>query len=164
MKNTICWRDDDINFETDMHKFIKVDTLLQKYKVKHTIALICKDIQKAPDLIGYIKDNDIDVQVHAFEHTDFTLLTKDEMRLQFKKSIAAIKKYFKKAPDTFYPPWNRSNAFVEEVAEEFGLTVKDQKISLSQYLRGAAGEVINFHSWSDECKDLEAALIKYTGK
>lgn len=164
MKNTICWRDDDLNFETDIDKFKAVHELFKKYNVLHTVALICKDIQKEQALIKYINDNKIDVQVHAWEHADFTQLTKDEMRVQFKKSIACIKKYFKKTPTVFYPPWNRSNAFVEEVATEFGLTVKDQKISLSQYLRGTTGDVINFHSWSDECKDLEAALIKYTKK
>lgn len=160
----MIWRDDDISHETNLQQFARVHLNFYRYNVVHTVALICKDIHKAPELIKFINESKIDVQVHAFEHVDFTQLTKDEMRVQFKKSIAAIKKYFKKTPDTFYPPWNRSNAFVEEVAAEFGLTVSNQKISLSQYLRGATGEVINFHSWSDECKDLEAALIKYTGK
>jgi peptidoglycan/xylan/chitin deacetylase (PgdA/CDA1 family) len=160
----MIFRNDDVSHETNLQQFAAVHELFKKYNVLHTVALICKDIQKAPALIKYINDNNIDVQVHAWEHADFTQLTKDEMRVQFKKSIACIKKYFKKTPDTFYPPWNRTNAFVEEVAAEFSLTVKDQKISLSQYLRGATGEVINFHSWSDECNDLEPALIKYTKK
>lgn len=160
----MIFRNDDVSCETNLQQFAAVHELFKKYNVLHTVALICKDIQKAPDLIKYINDNDIDVQVHAWEHTDFTLLSDAEIRSQFKKSIAAIKKYFKKTPTVFYPPWNKSDDRVKNIADQFGLTVSANKVSLSGYLRGAAGDVINFHSWSDECVDLEAALKKYTGK
>lgn len=160
----MIFRNDDVSHETNLQQFAAVHLNFYRYDVLHTVALICKDIQKAPALIKFINESKIDVQVHAWEHTDFTQLTRDEMRVQFKKSITCIKKHFKKTPTVFYPPWNKSNIFVEEVAAEFGLTVSSNKISLSQYLRGATGEVINFHSWSDECKDLEAALVKYTWK
>jgi len=158
----MTWRNDDISHTTDLNKFKAVHELFKKYNVLHTVALICKDIQKAPELIKYINDNNIDVQVHAWEHEDFTVMNEYKMQDQFKKSIACIKKYFKKKPTMFYPPWNKSDIIVEGIAAEFGLTVSNKKISLSQYLRGATGEVINFHSWSDECVDLEEALKKYT--
>jgi peptidoglycan/xylan/chitin deacetylase (PgdA/CDA1 family) len=158
----MIFRNDDVSHSTDLQQLKDVQALFDKYEVQHTIALICKDIQKSPELIKFINAHNIDVQVHAWGHTDFTKLTGEEIRVQFKKSIACIKKHFKKTPTVFYPPWNRSNELVETVAAEFGLTVSDKKISLSQYLRGATRDVINFHSWSDECKDLEPALKKYT--
>ncbi len=157
----MIFRDDDISYKTNLDQFKQVNSLFKKYGVTHTIAVICKDIHKAPELINYINENNIDVQVHCFEHTDFTQLTETELKAQFKNSIAAIKKHFKKTPTVFYPPWNKSNETVKAVATEFGLTVSNNKISLIQYLNGKRDKVTNFHSWSDECIDLETVLKIY---
>lgn len=158
----MIWRNDDVSHATSLQQFTAVHELFKKYNVLHTVAMICKDIGKNKELVKYINANNIDVQVHALEHTDFTLLTDEQINTQFNFCVGLIQKYFKRKPTVFYPPWNRSNNLVAHVAYKHGLTVSNTKISLSQYLSGKHGEVINFHSWSDECKDLEAALIKYT--
>jgi len=162
MSDLKIFRDDDCSHETNLQQFAQVHELFKKYNVLHTVALICKDIQLNPELIKYINENNIDVQVHCWEHVDFTTLDTFEIRQQLYRCCNAIQEYFNKMPTVFYPPWNKTNANVREACELFGLTVSKTKISLSQYLAGKQGEVINFHSWSDECNDLEAAFIKYT--
>lgn len=164
----MIWRNDDISYKTELGQFECVHKLFKKYTVLHTIALICRDIEKNPELINFINANNIDVQIHCWEHKDFTQLLLVEVEDQFRKSIQTIQKYFKHRPTVFFPPWNKSNDAVECVAKEHGLTVSNQKVSLSQYIRteGDVKEsVINFHSWSlDEIKILEEALVIYNSK
>lgn len=166
--NAKVWRNDDVSHKTEVGQFEEVHKLFKQYTVLHTIAVICKDIEKNPELIKYINENNIDVQVHCWEHKDFTELSDAEIKAQLKQCITAIKKHFKHTPDTFYPPWNKADERVAKIAKGLGLTVSNTKVSLSQYIRtdGDVEErVINFHSWSlPEIIDLEAALKIYTEK
>lgn len=161
MKKTITWRDDDLSVTTKLADFKKIHSLFIKYKVPHTVTLICKDFDKNKSLVKYLKDSKIDVQIHAWDHFDYPKNI-EQVKKDLPKCVAMVSNVFSKRPTTLYPPWNLSSPELEKVAKENGLTVSNKKISLSQYLRGVEGEVINFHGWSDECKDLEAALIKYT--
>ena len=160
----MIFRNDDISHKTEVGQFECVHKLFKKYTILHTVALICKDIEKNPELIEYINANNIDVQIHCWEHYDFTENTK---RLGGDLDLCkqAIYKNFKHAPTTLYPPWNKSNEQVEAIAHNKILTVSNKKVSLSQYIRmdGDVSEsVINFHSWSlDEIKVLEDAMIIY---
>lgn len=156
----IIFRDDDVSNKTDLKRFKKIHALFVKYNVLHTIAVICKDLEKNKALVKYIQEQDISVQVHAWEHYDFTQCPV-QLSFDLPKCVELITRLFHK-PTTLYPPWNKSNYTVNRLARENGLMLSCDKISLSQYLRGVKGDVINFHSWSPECNDLEAALIKYT--
>ncbi len=158
----MIWRDDDISHETDLTRFKQIHELFIKYKVRHTIALICKDIEKNPELIAYIRGSGFDIQVHCWEHIDLTLCSRDVLDYMIGKSVEKIKDLFYTTPTVLYTPWNKTNDIIEASAALYGLTVSTQKISIQNYLAGKTGEVINFHSWSDECDQLEEALIKYT--
>ncbi len=160
----MIFRDDDISHETNLPRFKQIHNLFVKYNVLHTVALICKDIDKNPELIAYINGNDFDVQVHCWEHVDYSKCDRDLIDYMIGKSVAIIEKYFHRKPTILFPPWNKSNDVVVASAAGYGLTVSTTKISISQYLRGYTGEVINFHSWSDECNQLEEALIKFTNE
>jgi hypothetical protein len=156
------FRDDDIGFHPDkLKQFKDVHSLFNKYGVTHTIAIITKDIEKDKKLISYInKQTNIDVQLHCHEHFDFTTDLK-KLGDQLPEAVAITQRLFGKTPTILYPPWNRSNIGVERIAWYSRLKVSNQKISLSQYLSGVRGSVINFHYWSDECDQLEEALKKY---
>ena len=161
------FRNDDLSFKTSVNQFEEVHKLFKKHIVLHTIAVICKDIQKNPELIAFINKNNIDVQVHCWDHYDFTL-NHDELKVDLPKCVKAITKHFNHAPTTLYPPWNKSDAMVEEIAKENGLVVSNKKVSLSQYIRfegNVEEDVINFHSWClDEIMILEDALKLYVSK
>lgn len=156
----MIFRDDDISKDTDLKKFKAVHELFNKYGVLHTVALICKDIEQNKPLLKYLKSQkNIDIQVHAWEHFNFQE-NLERLHTELPQAVEIITKHFKK-PTILYPPWNKSSIGVERIAWTNGLKVITNKISLSQYLRGVKGDVINFHFWADEVKDLEAALKKY---
>lgn len=155
----ITFRDDDIGFNNDINEFKAIHEIFNKYKVIHTIAVIAKDIDqpKFSPLVRYIrKQKNIDVQLHCWEHTR---VTPKEFSVQLPQAIDKIQKVFGR-PMVFYPPWNEVAPWMIATCKENNIIINASKISLSQYLRGVRGETINFHYWSDECKDLEAAIIK----
>lgn len=161
----MIFRNDDVSYKTEVSQFEEVHKLFKKYTVLHTIALICRGIEKNPELIKYINDNNIDVQVHCWDHRELTRNPKatDE---ELKLCIETITTHFKHRPITLYPPWNKSNEQLETICALNGLTVSTQKISLSQYIRlnGQVREkVINFHSWAvPDILILEDALKLYS--
>lgn len=162
----ICFRDDDTSYLTDLKRFTQVHDLFLKYKVIHTIAVICKDIEKNTELIEYINQHrdSFDIQIHAWEHTPMP--ENKELKKDLEACIYAIQFFFDSNPKTVFPPWNQTNNYVKETAESLGLTVSAEKISLSAYVRtmGAVSEkVINFHYWAEqEVILLEPALKIYT--
>lgn len=165
----IIWRNDDVSFKTELGQFSEVQKLFKEYIVLHTIAVICKDIQKNPELIKFINENNIDVQIHAWEHYDFTE-NHDKLKSDLPKCVKAITKYFNHPPSVLYCPWNKSDETVEQIAKDNGLTVSTKKVSLSQFIRFEGGpwpheeeeRVINWHSWSlPELLILEDALKLY---
>jgi len=166
-KGKQIWRDDDIGHMTDLKKFKEVHEIFKKYKVTHTIALICKDIEKAPKLIDYIRKNDISVQIHCWDHVDFknSALTLQEDLLNCS---VAIEKHFKVAPKYVFPPWNSADETSIGIAKELDLIMEPEKISLPQYIRtkGHVKEpVINFHYWAYEhVMLLDAALNIYVNE
>lgn len=166
LSKEIIFRDDDISCDTDISKFRRVQELFDKYKVPHTIALVTKDIEKAPELIKFINLNNIDVQVHCYEHVDYSI--EDNLiyiKSHLLESIAIIKKYFDKSPGIFFPPWNHTSEKMEEISSALGLTVSVEKLSLQAYIRAGGGvkeKVVNFHYWKDEeMMFLEIALRLY---
>ena len=171
----IIWRNDDIAFEHIAHngekamdedflfnKFVEVDKLFIKYGVKHTIAIICHDFFKAERMIAYIKAHPhIDVQLHCYRHEDYTLLNPIVIESELMKSKVVFLNTFVKLPKVFYPPFNKVNDELIKTVNKFKLEVSFEKMSIQGYLKGQQQKVINFHSWADECVDLEEALIKY---
>lgn len=149
MTHEISFRDDDIGFLTKLEDFKVVQDMFNRQQVKHTIALMAKDIEKNPRLIDYILANDIDVQLHCWEHID---LTTDHTKVedQLRNGIHTIEANFNKRPTILYPTWNKTDAFIDRVAEDLGLKVSATKLSLSQYVRvngDVKEDTVNFHYW-----------------
>lgn len=176
-QNEIIWRDDDIGYAHTAHEgkevmnqerifydFTRIDALFKKYRVKHTIAVIAKDLEKAQILCEYIKSNPhIDVQLHCWEHLHYPQHL-DVFGSHLEKGINKIGMLFGKKPTVFYPPYNDVCQEMHTICKEYGLKLSHKKMSLDGYLRGYNADTINFHFWASECVDLEAALKKYTGK
>lgn len=160
----IIFRNDDVGYLTKLDDFTFVQDMFNRRKIKHTLALIAKDIEKNPRLIDYILANDIDVQLHCYEHID---LTTDHTKVedQLRSGIHQIEINFGKRPTILYPTWNKTDAFVDRVAEDLGLRVSATKLSLSQYVRvngDVKEDTINFHYWAySDLMFLEIALKIY---
>lgn len=163
----MIWRDDDIGFETKggrFQQFHSVHETFKRYRVHHTIAVICRGLEKNKQLLDYIvKDPLIIPQFHCLDHLRYAGLPVSVLESQFGEGIEIFEHCFGKKPTVFYPPWNEMSESLIEVAGEFGLKPSNEKISLSQYLRvmGHVDEdTINFHYWNkNDQKKIERALV-----
>jgi peptidoglycan/xylan/chitin deacetylase (PgdA/CDA1 family) len=162
----MIFRDDDISYLTNLEEFKKVQEIFDHNNVRHTVALICKDIDKNPELIDFIRSKDIDVQIHCWEHIPLTEYH-DKLIDHLSWSISTIETYFGNRPTVLYPPWNKSDSFVEAKATDLGLKVSNKKITLSKYIQfkgKVSQKVINFHYWAyEEAMLLDAAMKIYNG-
>jgi len=156
----MIWRDDDICESTLLADFEAVDRLFIEHKAIHTLAVITDGLVYNSKLVDYIRKHaHLSVQLHCHYHHDFTQLSADQVRFQFQEGIHIIHTLFDKAPTTWYPPWNRTNAEVNKIAAEYGLAPSWQKVSLEQYVSNFRPfDTINFHYWAPERMLLPAAL------
>lgn len=162
----IVFRDDDINFTTDLKRFKLIDELFIKYGVDHTIAVIANGLEKNPDLIAYINEHPhIKVQIHCWDHTDSTIKDNDVLRDELRRAKAKVTELFHREPTIWYPPWNKVLQTNIEVAEGLKLRVSHIKVSTSTYVKcngDVEEEAINFHYWADsDTMFLEPALQIY---
>ena len=163
----MIFRNDDVSYKTEVGQFEEVHKLFKKHIILHTVAIICNGIEKNPELIDYINKNNIDVQIHCWDHIDFTD-DYDKMDADIPKCIETITRHFKHRPLVVYPPHNKADDRVAEIAKKHGLELSYKKVSLSQYIRfngDTVEKVINFHSWAlEEIKILEDAMKIYVSK
>lgn len=155
----MIWRDDDIGADTRIATLEAVDDLFQRFRVRHTIAVIAKGIDRRPDLLAFIRERRMAVQLHCWSHDD--LSADPEARDDLARAVDLLGEHLTR-PTVLYPPWNRTSQELEAAAAELGLTVSTRKISLSQYIRCDGDvdcDVINFHFWyPPEFPQLEQAL------
>jgi peptidoglycan/xylan/chitin deacetylase (PgdA/CDA1 family) len=163
----MIFRDDDIAVGTKMPEFEMVHDIFEKYGVKHTIAVICRDIDKNKELVDYINSHELIIpQFHCLDHLPYTD-KHDLVRDQFREGVKIFEDAFGVKPTVFYPPWNLVDPWLVNVAIEFGMRADHEKISLHQYIRaggGVAEDTVNFHYWHHRDKFLlEPALRIHNG-
>ena len=160
----MIWRDDDISRTTHLAHLLQVDDQFQLTGQTHTIACIMRDMLLRPDLITAIKGRRMEPQLHCWTHDDLTTDTQSLRALPM--AVQAMEDLFGVRPTVLYPPWNRSNERVEAMAEELGLTVACEKLSLQAYLRAGGyvqETVVNFHYWdAEESRLIGEALRVHT--
>jgi len=158
----LIFRDDDAPIH-DVKDFIFVHELLSKYNRVHTVALICRNLDRYPKYIDYIKNRvaEFDLQFHCLDHIDHTQ-NHDIIFNQFAEGTEIFFNVFGFRPTVWYPTWNLCDEYSINAAANFGMETSFKKYSLSQVIRkpGAIDGVINFHHWSkEEREQLEPALI-----
>lgn len=162
----MIFRDDDISVHTDLAALKPVHDIFKKHLVMHTVAVIAKDIDMNTELIMYLKRENFDVQLHCFEHYNLTEMPTDQLELSLTRAMNMFKRCGLDLPTVLYPPWNISSKAVEVLAwDKFKLNVSNRKCSLSQYVKANGNvdvDVVNFHYWDEEIKDLDEALNIYT--
>ncbi len=134
--------------------------------MKHVIAVIARDMNQAPELVNYVRNNpNIEVQLHCWEHIDYTV-QHDKIPEHLKLSVKELEKHLGVRPTIWYPPWNKTDEKMEHHAANMGMTVSTQTGHLAQYIRKQTEmETISLHYWADEdCMLLETALQIYTKK
>jgi len=152
MEKTL-FRDDDINVRTDLTFFMKVHREFIKQRKIHTCAVLFKDLADNYELFHYLVTAPyLSVELHGWEHKDYSTRSKDNIKSDFMKAISYwkenvtrryssewLKNPLKKIT-TFYPPWNKVNDDIKKVCKELGLKLDNRK----------GGSVLNFHYWSEQ--------------
>lgn len=156
----LIWRDDDISAQTKARDLLLADDILQAEGLRHTVAVIAKDLDDHVELIDAIRERRMDVQLHCWTHDDLTV-DRESLR-NLASGVEMIEQVFGIRPTVLYPPWNRADGCVRDMAASLGLTVSNQKVSLSQFIRvdgDVTERVVNFHYWSaSERKQLAEAV------
>ena len=83
----MTWRDDDISAQTKVRELLLADDILQAAGLRHTVAVIAKDIEDHRELIDAIRERRMDVQVHCWTHDDLTIDRESLMNLSSAVSI-----------------------------------------------------------------------------
>lgn len=165
----MIFRNDDLGYSTKIEDFKEAHSLFQKYGVKHTIAVIYREIEKNAELIKYINENkkEFDIAIHCLDHYDFTE-NHDILEMDLRKAMKIHKALFGEDAKDIYAPWNKSDSVVEKIVSSLKLKLNTEKVSLTQYIKSGGfvkQEVINFHSWHfGDLILIEPALKIYTKK
>lgn len=139
------YRDDDICVTSNIEILRRVHEFFIKYNKVHTIAVLMEDIWENKEVWHWLMTApNLEICLHGWDHKDFSVMTKEDIRADFKlcldywvrrlkdhkKEFIPIKK--------FLPPWNRVSEDLKVVCAEFGLEVDNR----------VGGEVYNFHYWA----------------
>ena len=169
----VTFRDDDVCYYPGvgidigvnyLEKFIKTHELMKQYNTTHVIAILASGIDYNLGMVDYIKQHQdlIVPQFHGWTHIDYTQ-NHQTAEDHFIWGLNRIQATFGKRPTVWYPPWNKSDGFLEELCHRLGLTVSCEKMSTSKFVENPRDGIINFHYWASCDTDyLEDALKIYT--
>ncbi len=96
--------------------------ILRRHEVKATFFVVGQEVNKYPDLVRGEFQEDHIVANHSYTHRNLTTLTEDEVRRELQETNAAITAAEVPRPNLFRPPYGRTNAAVEGVANSLGMT------------------------------------------
>ena len=132
----IIYRDDDANVYTCPHIFKQLHEkgFVQKQRL-HTVAVLMKDLWQNHALFYYLNVAPyLKVELHGWEHKDYSKLSYDECYGDLKKSVEywntnATRMMGKPAQKitTFFAPWNHSSDNIKKACKDLGLLFCDVK-------------------------------------
>lgn len=164
------FRDDDISYLTTIHKFQPFHELFIKYKKTHTIAVLAEKFWDNKEICYYVATAPyLNIGLHGLSHKDYALeanklhdpkfvLPPNSLQVELEEAKKYLEEHINKYRKekmlpvlritTFFPPWNRSNKYLEKECSLAGLKVDNR----------VGGEVVNLHYWSTPLLELEQIL------
>lgn len=97
--------------------------ILDDYGATVTFFSLGWKIDANPDLARDIVDRGHSLQIHGYHHNLFTRLSDAQIRSDLQRSIAAVYRATGLRPSCFRAPRGATNARVDRIANELGLTV-----------------------------------------
>jgi polysaccharide deacetylase family sporulation protein PdaB len=95
--------------------------ILNEYNVIATFFLVGFWVEKYPEMVKILNDNNIEIGTHSNTHADFAKLSKDQMKLELTTSMDLISNITGKSPTLFRAPYGSYNNNVISIAESVGL-------------------------------------------
>ena len=145
------YRDDDLNVYSDAYLFKRLhEKFIQEGKT-HTVAVLMKDLWQNHAIFWYLTQaSNLVVELHGWEHKDYSKLAYTECYDDLKKSI----EYWKENADrmtgkdnraitTFFAPWNREGDNIKLARRDLGL-----KFCATQSGEWDGNKIRSFHWWN----------------
>ena len=155
----IIYRDDDINVRTSFTLFKQINEEFKKAGRVHTIAVVMKDFFDNYELAHYcFTEENINIELHGWEHTDFSKMTAFNIKTSIEKSIKYYNENIErryqvgagnleenKILTTLFLPWNRvdKNGLVQSACNDHNLRHCDVRDGEWQ-----GNKIVSFHYWS----------------
>lgn len=118
--NKIALTFDDCNNRANMEEILNI---LFEENVKATFFVTGDTIERYPDMLSKIVDNGNSIGNHSYSHSDFTVMTYEEIKEEVEKTEEAIKKLTgKSTKPMFRPPYGRFNDEVINILGDLGFT------------------------------------------
>ena len=125
----MIYRDDDLNVYTDVAIFKSLHNEFIKREQTHTVAVIMKDLWQNHAIFYYINIAPyLSVQLHGWEHKDYSTLSYDECFNDLKKSLDywdtnSTRMMNRPAPKitTFFAPWNKEGENIKKACTDLNL-------------------------------------------
>jgi len=146
----ILYRDDDVNVYTDAYLFRELHKQFLNKGMKHTAAVIMKDLWQNHALFWYLATAPLlNIGLHGWEHKDYSILSYDECYTDIKKSLEYWKENSTrmvgayKDITTFFAPWNRESENIRKACSDNGL-----KFCNIRKGKWEGYDVKSFHWWN----------------
>lgn len=135
----MIYRDDDINKHTDLQTLINIQKLFDKYNKVHTVSILMEGLRESYGIWEWLMTTpNIDIALHGWTHIDYSR----EPIVSFERALnywySGNIRHPKKEIKVFYPPWNKTSTYLEDICGIYGLKV-DVNVNPK--------EVYNFHWW-----------------
>lgn len=118
--NKIALTFDDCNNRVNMEEILDI---LSEENVKATFFITGDTIERYPDMLYKIIDSGNSIGNHSYNHSDFTVMTSEEIKEEVEKTEEAIKELTgKSTKPMFRPPYGRFNDEVINTLGNLGFT------------------------------------------
>lgn len=144
------YRDDDVNYLTNVDEFSAFHAYFVAHRIPHTLAIECDQLDRNHALCNWIKSNRIfDVQIHGWTHKDYSKCSEEETYQDLVRCKEFIAWKFGRQAKYFYPPWNIDGQEPRRAAARAGLVFDNHRVEARDYLAGGHGRTVNLHYWQD---------------
>lgn len=99
----------------------KIVQILKEHDVDATFFLVGFWVEKHPDMVKMLQDNDIEIGTHSNTHPDLTKLSSEQIKLELETSINSIKQITGEQVNLFRAPFGAYNNNLLTITEELGL-------------------------------------------
>lgn len=176
----MIYRDDDLPQGFERGLFDQFHQQFIKKNKLHTLSILCRFLDTQPEFVRYINSSShFDLAIHGWAHSNYPLMTDQEIKADLELCLAALNKHFHLRPTKWYLPWNGwVNGYgvtlvprVAAIAKDYGVKVDVNCANIGHFLAGKSGEpkfkthkrkkTIYFHFWNEHERDLVTQLLEY---
>ena len=127
-------RDDDVLVPSSINseeKFIEIHKIIASCSyLMHLPAILVSEINCFPKVINFIKEEykkgKLIPELHGYEHKDYGVLSKEQIREDLNKSFEWFNLCFGITPKRWHLPFSSNSEEIKEVSSDFNIKLTDK--------------------------------------